>query len=176
MAADRHDGACYGLLGRKLGHSWSPQIHACLGSTPYALYEREPEDVEAFVRNGSWQGLNVTIPYKRRAYELADSASPRAARLGVANTLVRRTDGTVFADNTDVGGFAWMLDRFCRRVWGVGAASALSDAPVLVLGSGGASQAVQAALLECGAHVAVISRKGADAYDTLTDRDRKSVV
>lgn len=169
-AVKRHEDARYGLLGRKLGHSWSPQIHACLGSTPYALYEREPEDVETFVRSGSWQGLNVTIPYKRRAYELADDASLRATRLGVANTLVRRPDGTVYADNTDVGGFAWMLDRFCRRAWGVGAASALSDAPVLVLGSGGASQAVQAALQECGADVAVISRRGADTYDTLTDR------
>lgn len=169
-ATARRQDAPFGLLGRKLGHSWSPQIHALLGSTPYALFEREPEEVAAFVRDGSWQGINVTIPYKRDAYELADEASDRAARLGVANTLVRRPDGSIYADNTDVGGFAWMLDRFCRRVWGCGSRSALAATPVLVLGSGGASQAVQGALAECGARVSVISRSGDDTYETLASQ------
>ena len=56
----------YGLIGKKLGHSWSPQIHAQLGSIPYALVEREPEEAEDFLRAGSWKGLNVTIPYRLR--------------------------------------------------------------------------------------------------------------
>ncbi len=162
--------APFGLLGRTLGHSWSPAIHTELGSAPYELFEREPEDVESFVRAGSWRGINVTIPYKRRAFELADEASVRARRLGVANTLVRRPDGSIYADNTDYAGFAWMLDRFARRVWGAPAEGALAGTRALVLGSGGASQAVQAALSDAGAHVTVISRTGANTYDTLVER------
>lgn len=160
----------FGLLGRTLGHSWSPAIHAQLGSAPYALFEREPGEVEAFVRQGAWRGLNVTIPYKRRAFELADATSPRADRLGVANTLVRRADGSIYADNTDLAGFAWMLDSFCSRNLGGPADQVLRGAPVLVLGSGGASQAVQAALADCGARASVISRRGEDTYHTLTER------
>ena len=54
-----------GLLGRKLGHSYSPQIHAMLGDYSYRLFEVEPEKLEGFLREGSFQGLNVTIPYKK---------------------------------------------------------------------------------------------------------------
>ena len=104
--------APFGLLGRKLGHSWSPRIHTTLGSVPYELFEREPEEVEPFIREGAWRGINVTIPYKRDAARLADERSPRVERLGAANTLVRRPDGTIFAENTDVLGFSLMLQRF----------------------------------------------------------------
>lgn len=169
-SAPSQAGASFGLLGRTLGHSWSPAIHTELGSAPYALFEREPEDVESFIRTGSWRGINVTIPYKRRAFELADDASAQARRLGVANTLVRRPDGNIYADNTDYAGFAWMLDRFAQRAVGALAKEALVGAKVLVLGSGGASQAVQAVLADAGAHVTVISRTGENSYDALTER------
>lgn len=167
-AAER--GAPFGLLGRRLGHSWSPTIHAALGSAPYALFEREPGEVECFVRRGSWRGLNVTIPYKADAFRLADEASPGARHLGAANTLVRRADGSVFADNTDLAGFAWMLERFCRRRLGGCAREALAGRKALVLGSGGASQAAQAVLAQADARVSVISRRGPDGYDTLARR------
>ena len=55
----------FGLLGRKLGHSYSPQIHNLLGGYPYELFEREPEDVADFLKNGEFDGINVTIPYKK---------------------------------------------------------------------------------------------------------------
>ena len=138
--------APFGLLGRKLGHSWSPRIHATLGSVPYELFEREPEEVEPFIREGSWRGINVTIPYKRDAARLADERSPRVERLGAANTLVRRPNGSIYAENTDVLGFSLMLQRFCERRLGTTAQALLSGKPALVLGSGGASAAVQAAL------------------------------
>ena len=109
--------ARFGLLGRSLGHSWSPSIHARLGSIPYTLFEVEPQEVSGFIREGDWSGINVTIPYKRDAFELADERSEGAIRLGVANTLVRRGDGSIYADNTDLMGFGWMLDSFCRRVF-----------------------------------------------------------
>ena len=170
MIPDTTPDAPFGLLGRTLGHSFSPMIHASLGSAPYALIEREPEDVPAFIREGNWRGINVTIPYKRLAAELADEVSKRVERLGVANTLVRRPDHTIFADNTDVLGFAWMLERFAQRYWDESAKGALAGKKVLVLGSGGASQAVQAALQETGAHIVVISRTGDETYATLTER------
>ena len=120
--------ARFGLLGRSLGHSWSPSIHARLGSIPYTLFEVEPQEVSGFIREGDWSGINVTIPYKRDAFELADERSEGAMRLGVANTLVRRGDGSIYADNTDLMGFGWMLDSFCRRVFDSSAERALVDA------------------------------------------------
>ena len=65
-----------GLLGRTLSHSHSPLLHSLLGSYDYALFEIPPEQVENFLRSGPWDGLNVTIPYKRTAYALCDSLSP----------------------------------------------------------------------------------------------------
>lgn len=161
----------FGLLGRKLGHSWSPQIHASLGSAPYTLVEREPEDAEAFLREGAWRGLNVTIPYKRLAAEVADSRSERVERLGVANTLVRRSDGSIFADNTDVLGFSWMLSRFCSRNLDAEARDALCAGEALVLGTGGAAQAVKAAIEDTlGCATTLISRRGDDTYETMVAR------
>lgn len=163
-------GSPFGLVGRTLGHSFSPLIHERLGSVPYDLVELEPDEVAPFVRDGAWRGLNVTIPYKREAARLADERSPRVERLGVANTLVRRPDGSVFAENTDALGFAWMLRRFCLRELGAEPGRALAGRSVLVLGDGGASQAVQEALRTTGARVSVISRHGTDGYDDLAGR------
>ena len=176
-AAPRPMTAPYGLLGRRLGHSWSPQIHERLGSAPYELVEREPEDVEALVHGGSWRGLNVTIPYKRDAARLADVRSPAVERLGAANTLVRDGSGRIVAENTDVLGFAWMLARFCRDRLGESARDALGGRKVLVLGSGGASQAVSYALSEvAGAVPRVISRSGEDTYETIAKRHGDAVL
>ena len=166
----------FGLLGRSLGHSWSAHIHRQLGSFPYSLIELEPEDIEGFVRNAPWRGLNVTIPFKRNAADLADEKSARVERLGVANTLVRRDDGTIFAENTDVLGFAWQLATFCRRHLDADAEEVLSGRKALVLGSGGASQAVQAALAEAGASVQVISRGSDDDYSSITQRHADAVL
>ena len=165
------DATPFGLLGRRLGHSWSPQIHAALGSWPYRLVELEPDEVEPFVRGREdWQGLNVTIPYKAEAARLADARSERVSRLGVANTLVRRKDGTIFADNTDVLGFSWLLEDFCRRELGASAREALGGREAIVLGSGGASRAVVPVLRDAGCRTSVISRTGEDTYETLLER------
>lgn len=161
----------YGLLGRALTHSWSPRIHSYFFDEHYALKELEPDEVAPFIRESSWRGLNVTIPYKRDAAQLADEVSPRVARLGVANTLVRRSDGTIYADNTDVLGFAWMLEDFCHRELGCAPARALAGGEALVLGSGGACQAICAAIEdEIGCTCSIISRHGSDTYETLVER------
>ncbi len=166
----------FGLLGRKLGHSWSRPIHERLGSAPYSHIELEPDEVVPFIKADGWRGLNVTMPYKTDAARAADERSPRVEALGAANTLVRREDGTVFAENTDVLGFSWMLERFCARELGRDATAALSGKKALVLGSGGASQAIRASLAEVGADVVVVSRAGEDNYVNLLDRNADAAV
>ena len=131
-----------GLLGRKLGHSYSPQIHACLGDYSYTLFEKEPEEVADFLKNGDFTGLNVTIPYKKTVIPYLDELSPAAKKLGAVNTVVRREDGTLFGHNTDYFGFASLLKRSGLDVVGK---------KVLVLGSGGASNTVTAVLTGLGA-------------------------
>ena len=157
-----------GLLGRKLGHSYSPMLHALLGDYEYLLYEREPDEVEGFIRRGGWDAINVTIPYKKAVVPFLDELSEGARALGSVNTIVRRPDGTLFGDNTDVFGFTYMLRRS-----GVNPAGKKA----LVLGSGGASVTVQAVLRGLGAQVVVISRTGADNYDNLSrHRDARLIV
>ena len=147
-----------GLLGRTLGHSYSPQIHAQLGSYSYRLFEKEPEQLEDFLRNGDFSGVNVTIPYKKAVIPYLDELSPTARRLGAVNTIVRRADGTLLGHNTDYFGFRSLVLRTGVTVAGRKA---------LVLGSGGASNTAVAVLEELGARVVVISRSGENNYNNL---------
>ena len=147
-----------GLLGRKLGHSYSPAIHRLMADYEYKLYEREPEDVEDFIKNGPWDALNVTIPYKKTVFPLCDAVSEVAGRMGSVNTIVRRADGTIYGDNTDPYGFEHLL-----RTNHVDPAGKKA----LVLGSGGASLSVCEVLERLGANHVVISRNGADNYTNL---------
>lgn len=169
--------APFGLLGHPLGHSWSPTIHAKLGSTPYELYDLPHDEAELFLREGTWRGVNVTIPHKPLAAQVADACSPAVKRLGVANTLVRSGDGRIFAENTDVLGFAWMLERFCEKNLGESPRAALGGRKVLVLGSGGASRSVTDVLAnEADARPITISRQGTETYETLADRHADAVL
>ena len=93
-----------GLLGKTLGHSYSPLIHSYLGEYEYRLFERQPEELEDFLKNGDFTGLNVTIPYKKDVIPYLDELTPIAARLGAVNTIVRR-DGKLIGHNTDYAGF-----------------------------------------------------------------------
>ncbi len=144
-----------GLLGEKLGHSYSPQIHAELGAYEYLLYEKAPEEVEGFVRNGEWDGLNVTIPYKKTVIPFCDELSETARLIGSVNTLRRRPDGSIFGDNTDAFGFEKLLEA---------AGFAPEGKKALVLGTGGASATVCAVLRQHGAKVITVSRSGEVHY------------
>ena len=146
----------YGLLGEKLGHSYSPQIHAQLAPYPYDLYEVAPEQLDEFLRTTELAGMNVTIPYKKAVIPYCKALSPAAARIGSVNTLVRRADGW-YGDNTDYDGFCYMARGF-----------AIAGKKALVLGNGGVSLTVQQALRDLGAReVVVISRRGPDNYQNL---------
>ncbi len=147
-----------GLLGRKLGHSYSPQIHAMLGDYTYTLFEKEPEKVEDFLRSGPFTGLNVTIPYKKTVLPFCDVLSPRARALGAVNTIVRREDGSLVGHNTDYFGFASLVRK---------AGLDPAGKKALVLGSGGASNTAVAVLKAMGAQVVVISRSGENHYGNL---------
>ena len=149
----------YGLLGRKLGHSWSPSIHKALGLDGYRLIELEPEELPEFLARTDIGGLNVTIPYKRDVMPLCDEIDEAARRIGSVNTLVRRADGKLYAWNTDAVGFRWMAERAGIRFAGK---------KVVILGSGGASLTAQAVTrMEGAAEVVVISRGGENNYDNL---------
>jgi len=146
-----------GLLGRKLGHSYSPQIHACLGDYSYALFEREPEDVEAFLLQGDFSAINVTIPYKKAVMPYC-KLTETAKYMGSVNTIIRQKDGTLLGHNTDYFGFTSMVQRSGLDPGGK---------KCLVLGSGGASVTAVAVLKEMGADVVVISRSGENNYQNL---------
>ena len=146
-----------GLLGRTLTHSYSPVLHAMLGDYDYELFEKTEAELPEFLAKGPWDGLNVTIPYKKTVLPFCDALSEEARRTGSVNTLVRR-GGQIFGDNTDVAGFRAMAEA---------SGHAFGGKKALVLGSGGASAAVCAALEDLGARPVVISRRGENNYKNL---------
>ena len=148
-----------GLLGKTLGHSYSPQIHAQLGDYSYELFEKQPEELENFLRHGEFDALNVTIPYKKAVLPYCAVLSDAVKAIGSANTLVRQPDGTLFADNTDAFGFSCIADECGVDIAGKKA---------LVFGSGGASVTAQYVLKTRGAReVLVLSRSGEHNYENL---------
>ena len=148
----------FGLLGRKLSHSYSPQIHKALGTWPYELCEREPDELASFFEDGNFTAINVTIPYKKDVIPFCSHLSDRARVLGAVNTIIRNKDGSYTGHNTDFFGFETMVRSSGLQVHGK---------KVLVLGSGGASNTAVHVLREMGANVIVISRSGENNYQNL---------
>ena len=149
----------YGLLGEKLGHSFSPQIHRALAGYDYQLLPTPPEAVEDLFARRAFQGLNVTIPYKRTVMPLCDEIDPRAAAIGAVNTVVNR-NGRLTGYNTDIDGFLYMARR---------AGVDMAGKKVVILGSGGTSRTARAAAGELGAReIVTVSRRGEDNYQNLS--------
>lgn len=148
-----------GLLGRTLGHSYSPDIHAMLGNYSYELFEKEPEELKDFLLHGDYTGLNVTIPYKKDVIPYLDVLSPAAKKIGAVNTIVRCGNGMLFGHNTDYYGFSSLVSRSGFRVEGK---------KVLILGSGGASNTAVKVMEGLGAIPIVISRTGPNNYSNLS--------
>jgi shikimate-5-dehydrogenase len=153
------------VLGKPIAHSLSPVVHAA-GFAAAGLFdwaytaiecaEAELPDVVAGL-GPEWAGLSLTMPLKEVALTLASSASPTATAIGAANTLVRRPDGTWYADNTDVPGMVRVL-----RDAGLGA----GRPAITVLGGGGTARAALAAAAQVGAaEVTLVTRREA----TLTE-------
>ncbi|MBR2131951.1 MAG: shikimate dehydrogenase, partial [Oscillospiraceae bacterium] len=149
----------YGLLGEKLSHSFSPQIHRELGNPQYTLTELPREAVEGFFAQRDFSAINVTIPYKKDALAACDQVSPRARAISSVNTVVKGSDQKLYGYNTDAYGFEYML-----RKGGIDP----RNQKCLVLGSGGSSVMAQYVLGQMGAkEVVVISRNGEHNYQTL---------
>ena len=141
-----------GLIGAKLGHSFSPLIHSRLADYDYQLVELPDEaDARAFFARRDFRGVNVTIPYKKLALEACDEVDPSAAAIGAVNTVVNR-GGRLVGYNTDYDGFAYTARR--RGI-------SFRDRVVLVLGTGGTSGTVAAVARDAGAkQVLFASRTG----------------
>ena len=146
----------FGLLGRTLGHSFSPHIHSVLGNTNYELFEREPSQLQEFFDDPALQGINITFPYKINALEACDVVDPRAERIGCVNTMVRK-DGKWHGYNTDYDGFVFTLKH---------AGIDVSDKECIILGDGASSATVHVALEDLGAKsITHLSRKTAPFYN-----------
>ena len=144
----------YGLIGAKLGHSYSKIIHEAVCGYSYELHPLPTEEeAHAFMQAKSFKAINVTIPYKKLVIPYCDEVEPRAAAIGAVNTVVNR-DGKLYGYNTDYTGFAYLA-----RCHGVKFAGAV----VLVLGTGGTHNTVTAVCQDAGAkQVLTASRTGKD--------------
>lgn len=147
-----------GLLGHHLTHSYSPQIHSHLGEYNYQLFDIAPEGLEVFLQSRDFDGINVTIPYKKAVIPYCDALSPQAQQLGAVNTIVKAKDGRLIGHNTDYFGFSFLLAETKLSVAGK---------KVLILGSGGAAATVQAVLQAQNAETVIISRSGENNYQNL---------
>lgn len=147
----------YGLIGEKLGHSYSCQVHRALGNPDYVLKEIAPDALGDFLRARDFAGLNVTIPYKQAVIPYVDALTDTAREVGAVNTLYFDASGVLWGDNTDVYGFCTMLEGIDVR-----------GKKALVLGSGGTSHTACYALRALGAgDCIVVSRRGAVNYENV---------
>lgn len=147
----------YGLLGEKLGHSFSPQIHSLIFKElgiegHYHLFEVNKTELYNSVlgfKALKVKGINVTIPYKVDVIKYLDEISREANSIGAVNTICFEGEKTI-GYNTDYYGFGMMLDKFNVRVKGKNA---------VILGSGGASQAVLQFLLDNGINEVIFATR-----------------
>jgi shikimate dehydrogenase len=157
----------YGVVGHPVSHSWSPFIHGLFSretgqSMIYRLYDFTPEQfdarVRAFFKEGG-RGLNITLPHKIAAVDVADELTARAAHAAAVNTLAARADGTVLGDNTDGTG---LVRDLCDNQGIV-----ITHRRVLIIGAGGASRGVLAPLLALSPTEIVIANRTAERAETL---------
>ena len=158
----------FGLLGRKLSHSISPEIHNLLCDYEYVLFEREPDELDEFFEKQEFSGLNVTIPYKKDVIKYCTELSETAKKIGSVNTITVRPDGTLYGDNSDYFGFSYMVEQSGVQI---------KDKTVLILGTGGASLTVKAVVEDMDAkEIISVSRTGAVNYDNVYDYQNADVI
>ena len=142
----------YGLIGSKLGHSYSKIIHEQIADYTYELMPLPTEDeAHAFMERRDFAAINVTIPYKQLVIPYCDVVDPKAAAIGAVNTIVNR-DGRLYGYNTDYAGFAYLA-----RAHSVD----FAGKTVLILGTGGTHSTVTAVCKDGGAaEILTASRTG----------------
>lgn len=166
----------YGLLGKKLGHSYSPEIHEAFGRYSYRLIELAEDQLEEFLKSPEIGGLNVTIPYKETVVKYCSRLTPLAEKIGAVNTIFREQGlaghpGQLVGDNTDYHGFLALLQK---------AGISLTEKKVVVLGSGGASRMVQQACRDLGVRELIIvtrdGREGTNPYESLSHHADSEII
>ena len=147
-----------GLIGKKLGHSFSPLIHSNLANYSYSLFEMEESELESFIRNVDFCGVNVTIPYKVEVTKYLDFISPEAEKIGCVNTVIKR-DGKTYGFNTDYFGLKYLIEKNGIEING---------ANVLILGTGGSSLTAHAVCSHMSARsINFVSRSGDINYENV---------
>ena len=147
----------YGLIGEKLSHSFSKEIHEALTDYTYEIRELTPDEVVPFLASREFKGINVTIPYKEKVIPHLDEISDAARLMGAVNTI-KRVGGRLIGDNTDFYGMSEMIRR---------AGISLSGKKVLILGTGGTAKTSRAVAKAMGAReIVTVSRTVSDTTAT----------
>ena len=131
----------YGLIGEHLGHSFSKVIHEKIGDYVYEIKEIEPQNVEAFMKEREFMGINVTIPYKELVIPTLDYIDDSAKKIGAVNTVVNK-DGKLWGYNTDYDGMLSLINKVGAKINGK---------KILIIGTGGTSKTVTAVVKDLGA-------------------------
>ena len=149
----------YGLIGEKLGHSWSQIIHRMLADYTYELIPLSKNEFTTFMEQKDFKAINVTIPYKQDVIPYLDELDLRAQQIEAVNTIVNRA-GKLYGYNTDVLGFIYTLKANHIIV---------ADKKCVVLGCGGSSKAIIAGLTSEGAKEIIVvnrnTKEGVISYD-----------
>jgi shikimate dehydrogenase len=143
----------YGLIGEKLGHSYSKIIHEMLADYTYELIPLTKEEFIDFMQKKDFTAINVTIPYKQEVIPYLNELHPLAKEIGAVNTIVNKS-GYLIGYNTDFFGFKYMLNHNAITIQGK---------KCLILGSGGTSHTVHAVLKHLGASEILIVSRNASA-------------
>ncbi|MBR6517233.1 MAG: shikimate dehydrogenase [Bacilli bacterium] len=149
----------YGLIGEKLGHSFSKEIHEMLGYYKYEIHEVAKSDIDSFMKQHDFLGINVTIPYKETVIPYLDEISAQAASIKAVNTIVN-INGKLIGHNTDYFGMLALIKRNKLDV---------NNKKVLILGTGGTSKTAYAVLSDLGARqilkASIIDEPGTITYE-----------
>ena len=157
----------FGLIGQNIGISLSPAIHSGFFDYDYELFELNETAVIEKLRRRDFDGLNVTIPYKKTVMPYLDIVDEKAKEIGSVNTIVNK-NGTLYGYNTDYFGFLKTLEKTDFNP---------ENKKALVLGSGGASLSIRQALADLGAkEVITISRKGENNYGNISKHSDAAVI
>lgn len=158
----------YGLIGEKLGHSYSKIIHEKIGAYDYSLFPLAKEELDPFLKARNFSGLNVTIPYKQAVMTYCEELSPLAREIGAVNTLYFDEQNRLCGTNTDYIGF---IQAFS------GAGIPIADKKVLILGDGATCRTIKKAVLDQGAGEIIIASRKIDVpeYEELTSSQGKKI-
>lgn len=160
----------YGVLGKTLQHSYTPEIYKQLANIDYRKFEIEETELKSFLLSEEWEGINVTIPYKKTVMSYLDSFGEEVKRLGNVNTIIRDTHGHLIGHNTDYFGFKILVESLGTSVQGKKA--------LVFGGNGGAGSTCMCVLKDLGVRAYSVNLTGDLTYENMLDfhRDAQLIV